>query len=140
MKGSKHKIRDLVFLKLFFGSKSFKVTDEEFEYFRKHPDEIDDFSAPLTIHKFYLLIGSLSGILLLGLSKLIKFSSLLSFLSIPVTEFLIDIVFEIGVALIGASITAYILGILLNKQKSNARRWRTELRKRINQSDEIQKP
>ncbi len=140
MKGSKHKIRDLVFLKLFFGSDGFKVSDEEFEYFRKHPDEIDDFSAPLTIHKFYLLIGSLSGILLLGLSKIIKFSSLLSFLSIPVNEFLIDIVFEIGVALIGASVTAYILGILLNKQKSNARRWRTEIRKRINQSDEIQKP
>ena len=40
MKGSKNKIRDLVFLKLFFGSDSFIVSDEEFEYFRKHPNKI----------------------------------------------------------------------------------------------------
>jgi hypothetical protein len=39
--------------------------------------------------------------------------------------------FEIGVALIGASVTAYLLGILLNRQQSSAKKWRSELRKRI---------
>jgi hypothetical protein len=47
------------------------------------------------------------------------------------SDFTIDIIFEIGVALIGAAVTAYILGILLNKQQENAAKWRAEIRSRI---------
>ena len=46
-------------------------------------------------------------------------------------EFAIDIVFEIGVALIGAAVTAYVLGILLNQQQDNAAAWRSRIRRRI---------
>jgi hypothetical protein len=35
------------------------------------------------------------------------------------------------VALIGAAVTAYILGILLNQQQDNAATWRSEIRRRI---------
>jgi len=48
-------------------------------------------------------------------------------------EFGVDIIFEIGVALIGAAVTAYILGILLNKQQDNAAEWRSEIRRRIDE-------
>ena len=34
-------------------------------------------------------------------------------------------------ALIGAAVTAYILGILLNQQQDNAATWRSEIRRRI---------
>ncbi len=135
MKNSNSGIRDRVFLKLFFGGDSVKVTDQEVEYFREHPDEIDDFSAPLNVHKFFLIMGTLLGVFLVGASKVMKFSSLLSFLSVALIEFIIDLVFEIGVALIGAAVTAFLLGILLNKQQSNAKKWRTELRKKIHHSD-----
>jgi hypothetical protein len=50
-------------------------------------------------------------------------------------EFLVDIVFEIGIALIGAGITAYLLGILLNTQQENAERWRTAIRDKIRETD-----
>ena len=36
---------------------------------------------------------------------------------------------EIG--FLGAAVTAYILGILLNKQQDNAANWRVEIRRRI---------
>ena len=45
--------------------------------------------------------------------------------------FVIDIVFEVGVALIGAAVTAYILGILLDQQQENAAKWRAEIRRRL---------
>lgn len=138
MKKTNSRIRDRVFLKLLFGGARIKVTDDEVEYFREHPSEIDDFSAPLNVHKLFLLIGTFLGISLVGVSKVIKFSSLLDFLSDTLNEFMIDIVFEIGVALIGAAVTAYLLGILLNKQQSSAKTWRTDLRKRINQSDKVE--
>ena len=38
------------------------------------------------------------------------------------------IIFEVGVALIGAAVTAYILGILLNQQQDKAATWRSEIR------------
>jgi hypothetical protein len=68
--------------------------------------------------------GTLLGIGCVALSKAIKFYGWLVFLSEGGSEF----VFEIGVALIGAAVTAYPLGILLKRQPANAKQWRKELR------------
>jgi hypothetical protein len=126
--------RDKLFLKTFLKGKG-EVTQEELEYFRRHPDEIDEITAPVNVHKLFLLYGALSGILLVVLSKVLKFSSVLYFARDYLQEFLVDIVFEIGIALIGAGVTAYLLGILLNTQQENAERWRTEIRTRIREAD-----
>jgi hypothetical protein len=116
---------------LLFGNTTIKVTDEEVKYFKDNPEEIDEFSAPLNIHKFFLLIGIIVGICLVGLSKVMKVSFVTKYLPVLLSEFFIDIIFEIGVAFIGAAVTAYLLGILLNQQQHNAKRWRSELRKRL---------
>lgn len=50
-------------------------------------------------------------------------------------EFVIDIIYETGIALIGAAVTAYMLGVLLNKQQENATKWREEIRRRIKESE-----
>jgi hypothetical protein len=126
--------RDKLFLKMFLKGKG-EVTQEELEYFRRHPDEIDEITAPVNVHKLFLLYGALSGILLVALSKVLKFSFVLYFAHGYLQEFLVDVVFEIGVALIGAGVTAYLLGILLNTQQENAERWRTEIRSRIREPD-----
>ena len=42
-----------------------------------------------------------------------------------------EFVIEIGVALIGAAVTACLLGSLLNRQQDNAKQWRKQLRRRI---------
>jgi hypothetical protein len=66
-----------------------------------------------------------------AVSKLLKFSSVINFMSESFSEFTIDIIFEIGEALIGAAVTAYILGVLLNKQQENAAKWRAMIRSKI---------
>ncbi len=66
-----------------------------------------------------------------------KFSGTLDFLSEGVLEFVIDIIYETGIALIGAAVTAYVLGVLLNKQQENATKWREEIRRKINESEEL---
>jgi hypothetical protein len=53
-----------------------------------------------------------------------------------VSEFIVDIIFESGVALIGAAVTAYVLEILLNKQQVNAAEWRKEIWRRIGETEE----
>ena len=130
MKTDVDKQRDQIFLKLFLKTGISEVTDVEVAYFRDHPDHIDEITAPVAVHKLFLWVGALLGTLLVGVSKVIKFSQL-AIVSVGVREFVIDIVFEIGVALIGAAVTAYILGILLNQQQENAKKWRSEIRRRI---------
>jgi hypothetical protein len=111
------------------------VTDEEVRYYSEHPDEIDEFTAPVNVHKAFLWIGALLGTFCVAFSKMLKYTTFLDFLPGAVNEFLVDIVFEIGVALIGAAVTAYILGILLNQQQENAAKWRAEIWRRIGLSE-----
>ncbi|EOQ72861.1 MULTISPECIES: hypothetical protein [Acinetobacter calcoaceticus/baumannii complex] len=125
--------QDTLFIKLLFKS-SAKVTEDEVEYYRKYPDQIDQVTAPINIHKIFLWTGALLGIVVVGIAKLLKFSGTLDFLSEGILEFVIDIIYESGIALIGAAVTAYMLGVLLNKQQENAVKWREEIRKRIEET------
>ena len=122
--------RDRMLIKFFLKSSPTEVTDEEVTYYRDHPELIDEVTAPVNVHKLFLWWGALLGTLFVGLSKAIKFAHV-TFLSEGLLEFTVDIVFEIGVALIGAAVTAYILGILLNQQQENMTHWRAEIRRRI---------
>ena len=134
MKRNEQQERDRVFLKLFLKTAPDQVTDEELNYFREHPEQIDEITAPVNIHKLFLWAGTLLGVAFVGLSKMLKFHPVLENLSEGLRELGIDIVFEIGVALIGAAVTAYLLGILLDQQQENAARWRAEIRRRLNES------
>ena len=101
------------------------------DYFKKHPNEIDEVTAPINIHKLFLAVGIGVGIFLVAISKIVAHSSFLPVVSDVLREILIDIVFEIGVALIGAGVTAYMLGILLNVQQENAQQWKRMIRRKI---------
>lgn len=127
--------RERMFLKLYLKSHPDQVTDEELNYFREHPDQIDEVTAPVNVHKLFLYAGTVLGVIMVGVSKVLKFQPLISGLSEGIQEFLVDIVFESGVALIGAAVTAYILGILLDKQQENAAKWRAEIRRRLGETD-----
>ena len=125
------------FEKLTFNT-SVEVTEDEVAYFSKHPDEIEEFTAPVNIHKVFLFAGALLGTILVGLSKAFKYSRFADLMSEVFSEFLIDVVFEVGVALIGAAVTAYILELLLNQRKENAAEWRKEIRRRIGETEELE--
>jgi hypothetical protein len=128
--------RDRMFLKLFFKSSPDEGTEEEVAYFRDHPDEIDEWTKPVNVHKVFLWAGALVGIACVGLSKVLKFQPVIASMPEGFREFAIDIVFESGVALIGAAVTAYILGILLNQQQETATRWRGEVRRAIGKNQD----
>jgi hypothetical protein len=114
-----------------FLNSSVDVTEDEVAYFRDHPDEIDDFTAPVNIRKRFLGAGALIGAGLVAVSKALKYGALENYLSVATSEFVVDIIFEVGVALIGAAVTAYLLEILLNTQQENAAKWRDEIRRQI---------
>ena len=121
--------------KLILKPVSTDVTDDEVDYFADHPDELEEVSAPVSVHIVFLWLGMLLGLALVAVSKLLKFSGWLDSVSDGGAEFMVDVVFEIGVALIGAAVTAYLLGILLNQQQRNVSTWRNEVRRRIDERD-----
>lgn len=127
--------QDKLFIKLLFKSTS-EVTEDEIEYYRKYPDQIDQVTAPINIHKIFLWAGALLGVIVVAIAKFLKFSGTLDFLSEGVLEFVIDIIYETGIALIGAAATAFMLGVLLNKQQENATKWREEIRRKVKESEE----
>lgn len=78
-------IRDRVALKLLLTDKT-ELDQNEIDYFRQHPDEIDEITAPVNVHKFFLWIGSLLGIGLVIISKLIEVQSVFLLKYIHVKE------------------------------------------------------
>ncbi|MEM7766840.1 MAG: hypothetical protein AAF253_05050 [Pseudomonadota bacterium] len=108
-----------------------EVSEEDVAYFREHPDQIEDVSAPIHLHRAFLFVGFLIGIGLVGLSRALTHFDWLAAVHPALEAFLVDVVFEVGAALIGAAIVTYVLVIVLKEQQVSARKWRTELRKRI---------
>ena len=127
--------RDTLFFKLFFKN-SQEVTNEEVEYYREHPEQIEEVTAPVNIHKMFLWGGAILGVLIVVLSKFFKYSQILAFESTWINEFIVDIAYESGIALIGAAVTTYMMGVLLNRQQVNATKWRKEIRKRIKERNQ----
>ena len=50
--------RERIVLKQFLKSSPDEVTDEELEYIRDHPDQIDEVTAPVNLHKLFLWGGA----------------------------------------------------------------------------------
>lgn len=63
--------QDKLFIKLLFKSTS-EVTDEEIEYYRKYPDQIDQVTAPINIHKIFLWAGALLGVIVVAIAKFLR--------------------------------------------------------------------
>ena len=101
------------------------------DYFRRYPEEVDEVTAASRIHKLFLWAGLGFGLLAVAVSKVMSILPLEDYIGLGLEGFLVDIVFEGGVALIGAALTAYFLGVLLNTQQERAKLFRKEIRRRL---------
>lgn len=122
--------RDSLFLRM-LAAENVEIPDETMAYFRKHPEEIDEVTAPTRVHMFFLKVGIGIGLLAVAASKGIAALPLERYLGAGVETFIVEIVFEGGIALIGAALTAYFMGVLLNAQQERARAFRKEIRRRL---------
>jgi len=124
--------RESMFFKMLMSEK-IEISEEELEYFQKFPEEVDEVTGSTRVHRFFLWAGLAIGLLAVALSKLIRALTLETYLGEALSEFLVDIVFEGGVALVGAALTAYFMGVLLNSQQHRAKAFRKEIRRRLRQ-------
>lgn len=123
-------LRERIHLRLFLVS-SEEPSEEEVAYFAENPDQIDEISEPMRLHRLFLWFAVISGGLIVGLAKVLGAMDETAFFSGVWREYVVDIIFEAGVALIGAGVTAYFMGVLLNNQQAKTKRWRNQLRAAI---------
>ena len=62
--------KERVYWRMFRETGAPRVTEEDLAYFRDHPDEIDEVTAPVNVHKLFLWAGALIGIALIGILPL----------------------------------------------------------------------
>ncbi|MDX8347524.1 hypothetical protein SLH49_05945 [Cognatiyoonia sp. IB215446] len=122
--------REALFFEILTSNK-ITVSDEALAYFRKHPEEVDEVTAATRVHMFFLWVGLGVGIVAVAMSKLLSALPLEDYIGGGFEEFLVELVFEGGVALIGAALTAYFLGVLLNRQQERAKAFRKEIRRKL---------
>ena len=85
----------------------------------------------MRLHRLFLWFAVISGFMIVGLAKFLGTVEDSDFFSGVWREYVVDIIFEAGVALIGAGVTAYFMGVLLNNQQAKTKRWRKQLRAAI---------
>ncbi len=112
-------------------SEKIEISDQVLAYFRNNPEAIDEVTASTRVHLFFLWVGMGIGLLAVAFSTLLAQLPLEDYLNPGFASFLIDVIFEGGVALIGAALTAYFMGILLNTQQERALAFRREIRRRL---------
>ena len=106
MKQSKNKDREADREALFFEiltSGKIEVSDDALAYFRKHPEEVDEVTAATRVHMFFLWVGLGVGVLAVAMSKILSQLPLEDYIGTSFEEFLVDLVFEGGVAQIEAA-------------------------------------
>lgn len=112
------------------GIKKQEVTEEIIEYYRKNPEELD-----LLIDKEDFNIRFLSYFFIFGLVLTVG-SRVLSFMFADIWgEFInhvvLDVASEIGIAIFGGAVTAYLLEYLQKKQYEENMAFRNEIKKRL---------
>ncbi len=111
-------------------SKKQVVTDEIVEYYRKNPDDLD-----LLIDKEDFNVKFITYIFFLGLIITVG-SRILAFMFADVWgEFInsvvLDVSSEVGIAIFGGAVTAYLLEYLQKKQYEENIAYRNEIKRRI---------
>lgn len=106
------------------------LTEEHIRYFRDNPEMLDLISDREDFHFFRYFAMFVGAVLLVAASKVIAFNYA-DRVSQLVNTVVIDLVFEMGAALIGSVATVMFLGLQQKRQFERNLRLRIEIERRI---------
>lgn len=110
-------------------NKKLEISDKEITYFANHPHEIDNLTSTMATKKVYIVIAVLIGVVFVAIA--LYFDSHRIFEEGLLNKLFTDLLFEGGVALWGASLTVYLLEIVMHRQEMINRRYRLEVQKKV---------
>ena len=111
------------------------ITDEEVEFFRNNPEELELMTDTLTAKKLYLTLAATVGFVLVAFSIYFRYNPIIGDESL-FHGFFMDLLFEGGVALWGAAITVYLLEIVLDNQADINDAYKRSILNRIKEKEQ----
>lgn len=125
----KMKLEDKVFDNALWGEKT-EITDEIVQFYKDHPDELDLITDKEYFYGKFIKFFFVIGIIITVVSRLLKFVFEDTWASF-INEVVLDIFSELGIAIFGGAITAFLLESLRQRQYKENTAFRKEVLKRI---------
>ena len=107
-----------------------EVTDEIVEYYRKNPSDLDLIIDKEYFHSKFIKFFFIVGLIVTVSSRVLKFFFHNTWAEF-INDIVLDIISELGIAIFGGSITAYILERMKQKQYQDNVKFRNEVIKKI---------
>lgn len=111
-----------------------KIAKTDLAFYRKHPELIQAVGNKSVIYRVVLLVVFVAGFLLVVLSKGVKYG----FVDAPdsrVVELVVDLLFEMGVALWGGVATTVLLQNFVERKYAEGRNYQQELIRQLQEED-----
>jgi hypothetical protein len=112
-----------------------KISKQELEFYRKHPELVQAVGDKATIYRWVLVTVFVAGFLLVVLSKAVKYG----FIDAPAVawvELAVDLIFEMGVALWGGVATTVLLQNFVERKYREGRQYQQEIIQRLAEKEE----
>lgn len=110
------------------------VTDEVVEYYRKNPNDLDLIIDKEYFHSRFIKFFFVIGLLITTISRVLKFLFHNTWVEF-INDVVLDVFSELGIAIFGGAITAYILERMKQKQYEDNVKFRNEVIDRIKELD-----
>ena len=107
-----------------------RITEQELTFYRKHPELVRAVGDKKSIYRVVLVAVFVAGFVLVAISKAVKFG-LVESPDSAMAEMVIDLIFEMGVALWGGVATTVLLQSYVEKKYKEGRRYQQEVMKRL---------
>lgn len=107
-----------------------EVTDEIIEHYRKNPSDLDLIIDKEYFHSKFIKFFFFFGLMLTVSSRVLKFFFHNTWAEF-INDIVLDIISELGIAIFGGAITAYILERMKHKQYQDNVKFRNEVLEKI---------
>jgi len=107
-----------------------RITEQELKFYRKYPELVRAVGDKQSIYRVVLVAVFVAGFDLVASSKAVKFG-LVESPGAAMAEMVIDLIFEMGVALWGGVATTVLLQSYVEKKYKEGRRYQQEIMKRL---------
>lgn len=127
---NKMKLDEKIFSNALWGEKT-EITDKIVKFYKENPQELDLIIDKEFFYGKFIRFFFMIGIVLTVVSRLLKFLFEDTWAAF-VNEVVLDIFSELGIAIFGGAITAFLLKTLKQKQYKENTAFRKEILRRIN--------
>ena len=115
-----------------------ETTKEDLIYYKEHPEELENYVNKDYIHIRFLRFFFFLSLIIVFVTKTMTFYYS-GIWSKYITDVLLDIIYKCGLALLGGTITAYLLGYLRQREYVESMKYRNMIHEKLKEEEDENK-